>query len=401
MQLHKAERKQAKIRIGLFGPSGSGKTMSALLMANGITSWDKVAMIDTENGSGELYSHLGAYNVLTLQAPFTPEKYIEAIKTCENAGMEVIIIDSITHEWAGQGGILEIADDLGKAAKNSFAVWGKLTPRHNKFIETILQSSAHLICCGRSKQEYALNEVEKNGKKVNVPEKIGLKAITREGFDYEMTISFDLMINHYATTSKDRSGLFMDHPEFIVDNATGQKIKEWNNNGKIDQPTEEQNKRMAAACLALGASLQEFEQKTGKKWNAQSEERAEAIIQAMEAKAQNRKPAEPSGMMSSAQDKLSQATATATPFKEAETNKEPNTPLSDKADNPVASQNKEPKSEAGKIMKKAKESVADKKLRKEQADARYADLMLRADELTMDDQGFIKAYDEGEYNIAE
>lgn len=107
MQLRKAERRQAKLRIGMSGPAGAGKTFSALVMAGGMAPWEKIALIDTENGSGELYANskeIGQYNYLRLNPHFTPERYIEAIKACENAGMEVIIIDSATHEWDGSGG---------------------------------------------------------------------------------------------------------------------------------------------------------------------------------------------------------------------------------------------------------------------------------------------------------
>lgn len=234
IEIRKASRKQAKIRIGVFGPSGSGKTTSSLKMARGLTDdWSKVAVIDTENKSADLYSDLGDYNVITLEAPYTPEKYIEAIRACEKAGMEVVIIDSITHEWAGTGGILEIADELSAGAKNSFTVWSKLTPRHNAFIEAILGCRAHVICCGRSKQDYALNQVEKNGKTVNVPEKIGLKLVTRDGFDYEMTLCFDLDISHYASSSKDRTKLFDGKPEFRINENTGELIKKWNLEGEV------------------------------------------------------------------------------------------------------------------------------------------------------------------------
>lgn len=207
--------------------------MSALKLARGLaTAWEKICVIDSENGSADLYSHIGPYNVITLHAPFSPESYIAAIKAAEDAGMEVIIIDSITHEWAGPGGILEIADSLAKDAKSSFTVWAKLTPRHNRFIDAILQSGCHVICCGRSKQDYALNQTEKNGKTVNVPEKIGLKAVTREGFDYEMTVSFELAISHYATSTKDRTSIFQDKPEHIITEETGEKLRLWNESGK-------------------------------------------------------------------------------------------------------------------------------------------------------------------------
>lgn len=233
-QLRQAERRQAKLRIGLFGPSGAGKTMSALRLAHGLAPWEKIAIIDTEAGSADLYSHIGPYNVMKLEAPFTPERYIEAIRACEQAGMSVVIVDSVTHEWSGVGGVLEIADQLAVAAKNSFSVWNKLTPRHNRFIDAIITSPCHMIACARTKQDYVLNQVEKGNKVINVPEKVGLKAVTREGFEYEMTIAFDIAINHYATTSKDRTGLFMGRPEFMISEETGAQIVEWNSNAKPD-----------------------------------------------------------------------------------------------------------------------------------------------------------------------
>jgi hypothetical protein len=221
MEIRKAERSQVKVKLGLQGPSGSGKTYSSLLMAFGLTNnWSKIAIVDTENFSADLYSHLGNYNVLSLNAPFTPERYVEAIKICETAGIEVIIIDSVSHEWEGAGGILETH---GNMAGNSFTNWSKLTPRHNAFIQALLQSPCHIIATIRSKQDYVLNE--RNGK--YVPEKVGLKGVTREGLDYEFTIVFDLDIKHYAQASKDRTGLFMDKPQLILSEKTGLRLKTW------------------------------------------------------------------------------------------------------------------------------------------------------------------------------
>ena len=108
MQLQKANRQQTVIKLALQGPSGSGKTYSSLLLAYGLVgNWDKIAVIDTENNSSHLYSHLGNYNVLSLSEPFSPERYIEAIELCEKEGMKAIIIDSISQEWEGSGGIIE------------------------------------------------------------------------------------------------------------------------------------------------------------------------------------------------------------------------------------------------------------------------------------------------------
>lgn len=226
MNLQQAERKQAKIKLGLQSPAGGGKTYSALLLAYGlINDWSKVAVIDTENHSADLYAHLGNYQVLALEQPFTPERYIEAIEICEMAGMATIIIDSISHEWEGVGGILDIH---GAMMGNSFTNWSKVTPRHNAFIQKILQSNCHIIATMRSKQDYVLSE--KNGKMV--PEKVGLKGAVRENTDYELTIVLELDLKHQATATKDRTGLFMDKPSFIITSETGMTIANWCKAGK-------------------------------------------------------------------------------------------------------------------------------------------------------------------------
>jgi hypothetical protein len=226
MQLRKATRTKAKIRLGLSAVSGGGKTYSALQIAKGIAGeWGKVAIIDTENGSADLYSHLGDYNVISLSAPYTPERYIDAIKSCESAGMEVIIIDSITHEWDGKGGCLEILEQLG----GKYQDWKNVTPRHQNFIDAILQSKCHVITTVRRKQDYDMSR-DSNGK-VKV-EKAGLKEVTREGFEYELTANIELDIKHNATASKDRTGLFMGKPSFVPSEETGKLIKEWCETGE-------------------------------------------------------------------------------------------------------------------------------------------------------------------------
>lgn len=220
MQLRKATRKKAKIRLGLSAVSGGGKTYSAILIAKGLCDdLSKVAIIDTENGSADLYAHLGDFNVITLTAPFTPERYIEAIKNCEKAGMEVIIVDSISHEWDGKGGCLEIVESLG----GKYQDWAKVTPRHQAFIDAIIHSPSHVITTVRRKQDY---EMIKEGNKVRI-EKAGLKEITREGFEYELTINLELDIHHNAIASKDRTQLFMGKPAFVPSEKTGEIIAAW------------------------------------------------------------------------------------------------------------------------------------------------------------------------------
>jgi hypothetical protein len=111
---------------------------------------------------------------------------------------------------------------------NSFTNWAKLPPRHNAFIQEILQSPVHIIATIRSKQDYVL--IEKNGKVV--PEKIGLKGKSREGFDYELTMLLELDIKHNTTATKDRTSLFIDKPEFKITTETGRKILDWCIKGK-------------------------------------------------------------------------------------------------------------------------------------------------------------------------
>ena len=226
MEFRKVTRKKAKIRLGLSAVSGGGKTYSAILIAKGMTDdLSKVAIIDTENGSADLYEHLGDYNVVPLSAPYTPEKYIEAIKFCESKGIEVIIIDSITHEWDGKGGILEISNSM---EGNSYTNWAKITPRHQSFIDAILQSTCHVITTVRRKQDY---EMTTNSKGKLVPQKVGLKEVTRDGFEYELTLNLELDTKHNASVSKDRTGLFAGKPDFVPSEETGKKILEWCESG--------------------------------------------------------------------------------------------------------------------------------------------------------------------------
>ncbi len=232
MQLQQASRKKAKIRLGLSSVSGGGKTYSAILISKGLTgnNLSKVAIIDTENSSADLYAHLGNFNVLPLHPPYNPERYVDAITACENAGMEVIIIDSISAEWEGKGGILELSDSLGNQYQSA---WKTLTPRHENFKQSIIRSSCHIITTVRRKQDYVLQEkINKSGKTVQAPVKAGFKEVTREGWEYELTVNLEMELNHFATASKDRTGLFMGKPSFIPTAETGKMILDWCNEGE-------------------------------------------------------------------------------------------------------------------------------------------------------------------------
>lgn len=231
VQFQRAQRKKAKLRLGLAGPAGSGKTFSALQIAFGLGG--RIAMIDTERGSGELYSHLGEYDVCTLEAPFTPEKYVEAIRAAEVAGYEVIIIDSLTHAWAGTGGVLDIHGHAADKGGNSWTAWRQVTPRHNDLVDAMLQSKCHVIATLRSKMDHI--QTTENGK--TVIKKVGLNPIQREGMDYEFTVFLDLEQSHLASASKDRTSLF-DGQVFKPTKETGRQLLGWLEQGQTnDNPT--------------------------------------------------------------------------------------------------------------------------------------------------------------------
>ncbi len=221
----KAERKKAKLRLGIAGPAGAGKTYSALLIAQGIGG--KIALIDTEHGSGDLYAHLLEYDIAPLAPPYTPTKYREYIETAEKAAYNVLVIDSLSHAWEGEGGLLEMHDKATKARndKNSFNAWKDITPEHNRLVDAILKSGMHMIVTLRSKMAYEVQRDERTGK--SAPVKIGLKPIFREGIEYEFTTVFDMTAeDHIATASKDRTGLF-DGKHFTPDKTTGLTLLEW------------------------------------------------------------------------------------------------------------------------------------------------------------------------------
>jgi hypothetical protein len=224
-ELKKATRQQVKLRLNISAPSGAGKTYSALRMAKGLVKdWTKIAVIDTENGSASLYSHLGDFNVIDLAPPFTPERYIEAINVCVKAGIECIIIDSSSHEWT------TLIDDNERLAAASFrgntwSAWSKTTPRHDKFVNTVLHCPTHVITCTRSKMETVMGE----DKKVK---KVGMKDQQRDGWEYELTVSLNIdRDTHLATPSKDRTNLFEGKQPFLITEETGEQILNWCNSG--------------------------------------------------------------------------------------------------------------------------------------------------------------------------
>lgn len=243
--MRKAQRKKAKARVGISGPAGGGKTFGSLLVAYGICGdWEKICLIDTENGSGELYADynyngiaIGEYNVIPLSSPYSPDKYTAAIKECEAAGIEVIIIDSLTHAWAGEGGLLDKKGQIersGKPGINTWTAWRDVTPMHNRLVESILTSKCHVVATLRAKMDYVQEKDPETGKQVI--RKIGMNPIQRDGMEYEFTVFIDVDQSHQATSSKDRTSLF-DGKVFSLSVDTGRQLLGWLDQG-IESPPE-------------------------------------------------------------------------------------------------------------------------------------------------------------------
>lgn len=232
--LTEAKRSKAKLRLAIDGPSGSGKTYSALLIAYGLCGdWSKIAVIDTERESANLYADLCAgdkkYLTGQINVPYTPQKYLEALRACEQAGMEVVIIDSLTHAWTAEGGMLDIHEDAVKKQRtqNTYTAWADVTPLHRKLVDAILTSPIHVISTIRSDTEYSQEKVD--GK--TVVKKIGMKPQFRKGLDYEMTVVFSLEQNHRATITKSRISSFPVNEVIMPTKETGAKLLEWLNEG--------------------------------------------------------------------------------------------------------------------------------------------------------------------------
>ncbi|HPE08148.1 MAG TPA: AAA family ATPase [Saprospiraceae bacterium] len=228
MAFTKATRENVWVKVLLAGPSGSGKTYSALRLATGLAKAcsSRVAAIDTEKGRIRYYADEFDFDDLQLEEPYSPEQYVKAIQDASDAGYKVLVIDSMSHEW---NYCLEVHD---KMPGNSYTNWGKITPRHDAFMEAILQAPVHIIGTVRGKDEYTIED--KNGKQV--PKKIGLGYKQRDNTEYEFTVTFNIAQDtHIADTFKDNTHLFEGRYEVLTE-KDGANLYEWANKGLAPAP---------------------------------------------------------------------------------------------------------------------------------------------------------------------
>ncbi len=239
-QFRPAVREQCYTLTGIGGPSGSGKTFSALRLASGLANGGKIAVIDTEANRALHYADQFQFLHCPLRAPFTPENYMGAIQAAKDAGASVIIVDSMSHEHEGPGGILEqheaqlekmAGNDFNKREKCKFTAWIKPKRSHNSFVNGVLQIEAHLIFCFRAKEKLNL---AKNSEGKIVPTPAGWQPICSDRFEYEMTAMLILppgssgMPDYRASATKLQSqhrGIFSEGRQ--IDEGMGKALAEW------------------------------------------------------------------------------------------------------------------------------------------------------------------------------
>lgn len=231
----KAQRKVVKLKMAIQGPSGSGKTEGALALASNFMPHAKILVIDTENDSASLYADRYEFDTITLSSPYASERYQSAMSAAVSGGYDFLIVDSLTQQWDGDGGILrrkEAADRV--TGSNGYANWAKFTPEHTRFVEFIKNLPVHTICTMRSKQDYIL---ETNEKGKQQPRKVGMAPIQRDGLEYEFTLVFDVNMNHMATASKNRTTLFSDEEPIDLRNpAVAASLRTWLDTGVLLPP---------------------------------------------------------------------------------------------------------------------------------------------------------------------
>jgi len=229
MAIHKATRTGIKPLIGAYGESGTGKTMSALLLARGLVGPNgKIVFLDTESGRGSLYADVipGGYDVLDIKEPFSPQSYIAAIREAEEAKADCIIIDSMTHEWSGISGVLDMAVAEEERGMKGLGVWKRPKMEHAKMMAKLLQSTCPIIACVRAK--YKSRQVKENGKTSIVKDEVTTPE-QAEDFIYELMAHFEVLPDHSIRLSK------CSHPDLRdcfpvgkpITVGTGEKIAAW------------------------------------------------------------------------------------------------------------------------------------------------------------------------------
>ncbi len=250
-QFKPAVRESVGLIIGLAGPSGAGKTYSAMRLASGIAGDKPFAVIDTEGGRAKHYADQFKFDHGDLMPPFRPQAYAEAIHAADAAGYPVIVVDSVSHLWAGEGGVLEwqeeeldrmAGDDWKKREACRMASWIKPKMQHKAFVQRLLQLRAHLILCFRAEEKIEMVK-DDNGKTRIVPKRSttgldGWMPVCEKSLPYELTVSFLLMpdnpgVPHPIKLQAQHRSMFP--PGKPIDEEAGRRVAAWAA-GATDKP---------------------------------------------------------------------------------------------------------------------------------------------------------------------
>lgn len=237
-KVKKAEREKIYTKIALMAPSGGGKTYSSLRLATGMAKeienqtgkTAKILLANTEQKRGYYYANEFDYDIVDIDAPYNPEKFVELIEFAVSEKYDILILDSTSHEWEGKGGCLELHQQAG----GTYQAWGKVTPRHNKFINAIADSPIHIIATMRGKDQYEMTKDDRGKASV---QKLGVGAKQRDGFEYEFTCTFLIdQKTNCAEVQKDNTHIFEGDTATLLTENHGKKIIQWANEGKRYTP---------------------------------------------------------------------------------------------------------------------------------------------------------------------
>jgi hypothetical protein len=231
LNIRPVQRGGSKAIIGIAGISGSGKTYTAIQIARGMVSnASEIGFLDTENGRGSLYADIldAKFQIADLYPPFSPSRYKLAIKEFQEAGVKVLVIDSVSHEWEGVGG----CDDIANQKVGKMQNWIGAKREHKGFMNTLLQSDLHIICCIRAREKTDFKDPSK-------PVSLGIQPVCEKNFMFEMTASL-------LMKDEGKSQQFLKVPQFLKDafgsgtgylgRETGKKIMTWINEGEQESP---------------------------------------------------------------------------------------------------------------------------------------------------------------------
>lgn len=235
-KVQKAVREKIYTKVALMSPSGGGKTYSALRLAKGMASEieresgkkAKILMANTEQARGRYYANEFEYDIIDLEPPYNPELFIEAINFAVEQGYDILVMDSTSPEWEGQGGCLELQQKAG----GTYQAWKNVTPRHDAFINAMASSPIHIIATMRGKDQYEMEQDDRGKKSVK---KLGVGAKQRDGFEYEFTCTFLLDLkSHVADPQKDNTHIFENSTPSMLSELHGEKIIKWANSSDIE-----------------------------------------------------------------------------------------------------------------------------------------------------------------------